>query len=213
MSTARPASALRVVFDTNVYFSALTHPRGVPFQIWLQAVRRRFTLISSPAIIRELAEVLRDDLRWAGPDIVARLKLMVGVAEIVVPAITIGAITADDDDNRILECAVAGRADLIVSGDHHLRDLGSFRNIGIARPIDFHRTLGRDDPARRPPPTPSLALPGLVSGLNQFFPAESVSHRPFDLWNSVRRNARDFFDQVLLRNGTKIVAVDNAFLR
>ncbi|HEY6851174.1 MAG TPA: PIN domain-containing protein, partial [Terracidiphilus sp.] len=64
------------------------------------------------------------------------------VAEIVTPQITINAVAADNDDNRILECAVAGNADLIVSGDHHLSDLKSFRNIGIVRPVDFQRTLG-----------------------------------------------------------------------
>jgi putative PIN family toxin of toxin-antitoxin system len=99
-------------------------------------------LISSPPIIREVAEVLRDDLQWTETEIVSQLKLIASVAEIVVPKITIDAITADDDDNRILECAVAGKADLIVSGDHHLRDLGAFQNIGIVRPIDFHRTIG-----------------------------------------------------------------------
>jgi predicted nucleic acid-binding protein len=41
----------------------------------------------------------------------------------------------------ILECAVAGKAGLIASGDHHLLDLKSFRNIGIIRPADFRRTL------------------------------------------------------------------------
>jgi predicted nucleic acid-binding protein len=50
-------------------------------------------------------------------------------------------VAADPDDDRILECAVAGAADLIVSGDHHLNRLKSFRGIGIVRPVDFLRTL------------------------------------------------------------------------
>ena len=37
----------------------------------------------------------------------------------------------DESDNRILECAVAGKADLIVSGDHHLQRLRVFEGIGI----------------------------------------------------------------------------------
>jgi predicted nucleic acid-binding protein len=41
-----------------------------------------------------------------------------------------------------LECAVEGKADVIVSGDHHLRDLKSYQGIPIVRPIDFLRTLG-----------------------------------------------------------------------
>jgi hypothetical protein len=52
-------------------------------------------------------------------------------------------VIADDEaDNRILECAVVGKAHLIVSGDHHLRRLKSFQGIGIVRPVDLLRTLG-----------------------------------------------------------------------
>ena len=47
-----PANKLRVVFDTNVYFSAFTH-RGLPFWIWQQAVLRRFILLLSPPLLRD----------------------------------------------------------------------------------------------------------------------------------------------------------------
>jgi predicted nucleic acid-binding protein len=45
------------------------------------------------------------------------------------------------DDDRIVESAVAGNADLIVSGDRHLTKLKTFEGIGIVRPADFLRTL------------------------------------------------------------------------
>jgi hypothetical protein len=50
-------------------------------------------------------------------------------------------IAEDPTDDRILECALAGGAELIVSGDRHLRKLKSFRNIGIVQPSDLLRTL------------------------------------------------------------------------
>ncbi|MGA3026580.1 MAG: PIN domain-containing protein [Bryobacteraceae bacterium] len=78
---------------------------------------------------------------WDGGNIVHRLKLLAKIAEIVVPGIRLQVVAADPDDDRILECAVAGAADLIVSGDHHLNRLKSFRGIGIVRPVDFLRTL------------------------------------------------------------------------
>jgi len=59
----------------------------------------------------------------------------------VEPNITLRVIQSDPDDDRILECAVAGNADLIVSGDRHLTKLKEFQGIGIVRPIDFLRTL------------------------------------------------------------------------
>ena len=140
--TTATANKLRVVLDTNVYFSAFTHHRGPPFRIWQGAVNRSFILLASPAILREIAGVLREDLQWQDEDIVAYLKLVARIAEIVNPKITLQVIGEEPTDDRILECALAGAADLIVSGDHHLRKLKSFRNIGIVRPSDFLRILG-----------------------------------------------------------------------
>ena len=141
MNAARPASGLRAVFDTNVFVSAFLSSRGVPFRIWTHALRGRFQLVTSPPIISEIAGVLRDDMKWNETAITAQVKSIARVAEIVVPRLVLKAVKADDDDNRILECAVEGKASLIVSGDHHLLDLKSFRDIGIVRPIDFYRTL------------------------------------------------------------------------
>jgi len=108
--TTAPANKLRVVFDTNVYFAAFTHAGGPPFRIWEQAVKGSFILLVSPAILRELAHVLRDILHFEEADIVARLKLVAKVAEIVSPTISLRVIAEDPTDDRILECAVAGGA-------------------------------------------------------------------------------------------------------
>ena len=94
-----------------------------------------------PAILREIAHVLLDVLQWQESDIVAHLKLVAKVAEIVSPTISLRVIADDPTDDRILECAVAGMADLVVSGDRHLRKLKSYKNIGIVQPSDFLRTL------------------------------------------------------------------------
>jgi putative PIN family toxin of toxin-antitoxin system len=142
MSAGRLPLRLRVVLDTNVYFSAFTHPQGVPFQLWQQAVRRQYLVFASPAIVRELAGVLRDDLNWPDAGILAHLKLLARVAQIIRPKQFLKVISHDPDDDRILECAVEGKAGLIVSGDRHLIRLKSFQGIGIVRPIDFKRLLG-----------------------------------------------------------------------
>jgi predicted nucleic acid-binding protein len=49
---------------------------------------------------------------------------------------------ADPYDNRILECAAEGKADLIVSNDHHLLELKIWNQIPIVAGVDFRRTLG-----------------------------------------------------------------------
>ena len=103
---------------------------------------REYTLLISPAILREIGEVLRRQAGWLDSEVIRHLKLLARVGEIISPAITLRAVKEDDDDNRILECAVAGKADLVVSIDHHLRRLKTFQGIGIVHPIDFRRTLG-----------------------------------------------------------------------
>jgi uncharacterized protein len=55
----------------------------------------------------------------------------------VQPIERIDAVTADADDNRILECAVAAGSECIVSGDSDLLGLGKFRGIKIQRPAEF----------------------------------------------------------------------------
>jgi putative PIN family toxin of toxin-antitoxin system len=142
MSTAKNVAKLRVVLDSNVFISAFTHPQGRLFQVWRQAVLGQYRLLVSPAIVNEVGEVLRVKFGWPDAQVTARLKLLVKVAEIVTPTEALLVIKDDPDDNRILECAVAGRADLIVSADHHVRRLKSYQGIGIASPTDFVRTLG-----------------------------------------------------------------------
>jgi predicted nucleic acid-binding protein len=50
-------------------------------------------------------------------------------------------VTDDPDDDRILECALAGKANVIVSGDRHLLKLKEYQRMAIMRPVDFFRTL------------------------------------------------------------------------
>ena len=64
------------------------------------------------------------------------------VPSIITPKNILDAVANDPDDNRILECAAEGKANLIVSGDHHLLKLKTYQKIAIMRPTDFLRTLG-----------------------------------------------------------------------
>jgi uncharacterized protein len=145
LGSSRPpgsATGLRVVLDTNVYVSAFTFPRGVPRQVWRHALRRRYRLLVSPAIVREVARVLREDFHWEERRLRRRLKLLVRIGEMVTPQTPLHVITNDPDDNRILECAVEGQVHLVVSGDRDLRRLKAYQGIPIVTPTDFLRILG-----------------------------------------------------------------------
>ena len=74
--------------DTNVYVSAFTFPRGVPWQVWRHALHRWYQLLVSPAIVREVAGVLREDFHWEERRLRRRLKLLVRLGEIVTPQTT-----------------------------------------------------------------------------------------------------------------------------
>jgi len=52
-------------------------------------------------------------------------------------------VIADDSDNRILECAVEGQAEFIISGDRHLKDLKSFQGIKIVDSATFLACIGK----------------------------------------------------------------------
>jgi putative PIN family toxin of toxin-antitoxin system len=68
--------------------------------------------------------------------VLIRLRLEAN-ALIVEPDFSLAAIPEDPDDNRVLECAVAGKADYIVSGDRHLLKLHSYLDISIVTVWQF----------------------------------------------------------------------------
>ena len=141
MSTA-PGGDIRAVLDTNVLVSAFARPRGRVAPLWRAAQTRRYRLLLSPAIVREVARVLREDFLWEASHVLHQLKRLSKKGEIIIPKVTVDIIHDDPADNRILECGIAGHADVIVSGDRHLLKLKSYKGIPVVRPIDFRRTLG-----------------------------------------------------------------------
>lgn len=128
---------MRVVLDTNVYLSALLFG-GPPEEILVLARAGAVTLIVSPAILDEVSAVLPRKFDWTTAQASRARREFSGLAELVIPRQTISAIREDEPDNRILKCAVAGRAEVIVTGDlRHLRPLETFRGIRIVTPREF----------------------------------------------------------------------------
>jgi uncharacterized protein len=139
----RPKERFRVVLDTNVYISIFTNPKGELGAIWEHALKGTYTLLISPAIVAELANVLREKFKWPEVEIKARVKRFQRMAKIITPKIVPNVIENAPADNSILACAIAGKANLIVSGDRrHLLPLKDYEGIHIIRPVDFLRMLG-----------------------------------------------------------------------
>ncbi|MDI6711384.1 MAG: putative toxin-antitoxin system toxin component, PIN family [Bacillota bacterium] len=125
---------VRAVLDTNVLLSALIFPGGPPDKAFRLAMQRRYTLLTSDFILEELERVLR--LKFG-------LLITDTAAEIVPPAARLHVVEACDGDNRILECAVDGRASHLVTGDRkHLYPLRHFEGIRIVLPSEFLGIIG-----------------------------------------------------------------------
>jgi uncharacterized protein len=121
---------VRVVFDTNVFVSALTLPGGRAAEALVRAIGGSDRLLLSKPILDELLGVMARKFSRDREEL-ARIAVWLGeFAEWVRPAACLK-VAADEEDNRILECALAGRADIIVTGDKALLELGSFEGIDI----------------------------------------------------------------------------------
>ena len=132
---------MKVVFDTNVLVSALVFPGARGEAALQRIVVEQDVLLISPPILDELLGVLaRKFVRDA--EELARIAVFLSDLAITVRPRARLKVVADDPDNRILECAVAGHADAVVTGDRALLALGSFRNVSmltLARYLDEAR--------------------------------------------------------------------------
>jgi len=115
---------VRVVIDTNVLISAIFWT-GKPKQLLNQVRLGRLTFLISEILLAELREILtREDkpFRLSAEEAERIVAAMRDLAEIVQPEQRLS-ICQDEEDNRVLECAVAGRGEWIITGDRHLLDL------------------------------------------------------------------------------------------
>lgn len=127
---------LRVVFDTNIFISALNWS-GNPWIAYLRWLNDEFILVTSTAILSELCDILRRNFNRSDDEAYDIYNLIGSLSMVVTPTERIEVIERDPDDNRILECAVEGNANYIVSGDRHLLDLERYQGIEIITTSEF----------------------------------------------------------------------------
>ena len=121
---------MRVVFDTNILVSALVFPGGRGDAALRRIIARTDRLLLSRAILDELLEVLSRKFARDAEELAHVAVFFSDLAMIVAPRRRFR-VVQDDPDSRILECALAGRAEAIVTGDKALLALKSFRNIPL----------------------------------------------------------------------------------
>jgi uncharacterized protein len=126
----------RVVADTNTYISAIMFD-GLPGSVLDLGLLRAFTLVVSPPLLDELEDKLHVKFGVSVGDAAAIRAKLEDAADVVDPHLVLDVVKDDPDDNRVLECAVAGGADYIVSGDRHLLQLKAHAGIPILTTRQF----------------------------------------------------------------------------
>jgi putative PIN family toxin of toxin-antitoxin system len=125
---------VRVVADTNTIVSALLW-QGSPHRLVAAIEDYPIAFYTSRALLDELAEVLTrrklaNAVNATGKTAARLVAEYAGFVNLVTPAL-IHRVAHDPDDDAVLACALAARADLIISGDAHLLNLKSYQRIPI----------------------------------------------------------------------------------
>src|SRR3989337_1822992 len=137
---------MRAVLDTNVIVSAVLSPGSPPDAILRASRRGALDMVTSAPLLRELEDVLgrpriAKRLGWTPEERASFIAALSDFAAIVAPRRKLQVVKADPADNRVLEAAVAGSVDYVVSGDRHLLELGSYEGIPIVTPHRFAAIL------------------------------------------------------------------------
>jgi len=127
---------MRVVLDTNILVSALLW-RGAPYRCLLAVQAGLADLILSPPILEELRTVLVAKFRHSAAEADEAIELLRAAADMVEISDRLRAVPKDPSDDKFVETAQLGRADVIVSGDRHLLELGSAAGIPVTTARGF----------------------------------------------------------------------------
>ena len=125
-----------VVFDSNLWIAAALESLYA-LNLANLGAKGTITIAVSPPILAEIKEKLSEKFHWQKADINDFLDYIDRVSVRLEPAVKTDVIKQDKDDNRVIECAIAAQASLIVTSDKHLLKLKKYQNIGIVHPRTF----------------------------------------------------------------------------
>lgn len=136
---------MKITTDTNVLISS-TFWYGDSNRILEKVENNEVELILSKEIIKEFSEVLnykeiKDKIKNKNLEINRTKEKIISLSTLVEPKLKFNEIKDDPDDNIILECAVEGNVDFIISQDKHLLKLKEFKKIKIITPEEFLKIL------------------------------------------------------------------------
>lgn len=132
---------LKVTLDTNILVSS-TISEGNEYELLKLAKLGKIRIVLSLDILKEFKDVIsRSKFGFSEKQIADVTKHIISLSEIVIPKKKLDVIKEDPADNRILECAFAGKVKYIVSGDGHLLDLKKYKRIPIVKTSEFLKII------------------------------------------------------------------------
>ena len=138
---------IRAVLDTNLLVSyLLTHRPPIATVIDEHLAREHFGMLTGAALLQELDRVLRYPRlqRYYTDEARTRFVALIGaLSELIELPESVPRICRDPQDDWAIACAVAGEADVIVSGDRHLLELQRVGKIPILSAAQFLAYLAR----------------------------------------------------------------------
>ena len=127
---------IRVVPDTNIIISSIFW-RGAPYKLMKRGFKGDIELVISPEIIEEVIDRLQNKFDTPQEKIEKTVDLLTTFCTVVNPSTRLDLVVVDPKDNKILECAIAGKAKFVVSGDRHLLDIKNFKDVKIVHVKEF----------------------------------------------------------------------------
>jgi putative PIN family toxin of toxin-antitoxin system len=127
---------VKVVFDTNILVSALVFPGGRGEAALRRIVEEQDQIVISKPILDELLGILGRKFARDAEELAHAAVFLSELGTTVKPRQRLR-VVKDDPDNRILECAIAGRADAIVTGDKALLALCEYQGVRILSLRDY----------------------------------------------------------------------------
>ena len=132
---------VKVVIDTNVLVSAILFG-GNPEQVLDSVEEGKIKILISEEILEEFKEVLQRKFGFSLDIVEVTVSAIKGISTLVTPTQRLNVIKKKENDNRILECAVEGKVQYIVSGDkRHLLPLKEYQGMKILSPAKFLKVI------------------------------------------------------------------------
>ena len=130
---------MKVFVDTNVLVAAVA-TRGLCADVF-RAVLASHELVVSRQVLDEVRRVLRLKMHVSPGPVADFVRLLRQEAEVAPPARLPGIELKDRDDLPILRAAIAAGAEVFVTGDRELVELGSVEGMRVVSPRQFWEGL------------------------------------------------------------------------